>query len=166
MKQFVYSLDFNEVLPCEKKDHSSKSKMVIIDSFTSFIRNISMLSDHFGSGRALLKLLLKISLKRSSMYCSGTKKTLYSHGFITYGRCKHYPVELSDAVIGPVFTNKNMRGQGLATRALVFATQHIQARNKSKRIIIDTSEDNYGMQIAIKRAGFNGPIMEFQRDEC
>ncbi|WP_163131981.1 GNAT family N-acetyltransferase [Agarivorans sp. Alg241-V36] len=165
MKQFVYSLEVSEIVPNEKIALSSTSKLMIIDNFSSFIRNAKMLRSHFGSGKELLKLMLKISLKRSSMYCCGTKTTLQSHGVITYGRCTHYPVASSDAVIGPVFTNKNMRGQGMATRALIFATQHIHAKHQSKRIIIDTSEDNYGMQIAIKRAGFNGPIIEFQRNE-
>ncbi|MDO6762354.1 GNAT family N-acetyltransferase [Agarivorans sp. 1_MG-2023] len=164
MKQFVYSLDTNNVTP-EEINTSFKSNMVMIDSFGSFIKNSSMLCSHFGAGKELFKLLLKISFKRSSMYCSGTSKTLHSHGVITYGRCKHYPVDLTDAVIGPVFTHPNMRGQGLATQALVFATHHINANSQSRRIIIDTSEDNYGMQTAIKRAGFAGPIKEFQRND-
>jgi len=79
---------------------------------------------------------------------------LVHYGWISFGFCRFYKVETNSAVIGPVWTDPELRGGGLATRALKLSLNRLLVA-AIQRVYIDTSEDNASMQKVIRRCGFN-----------
>jgi len=87
------------------------------------------------------------------------------HGWVTIGRCRYYQVEPEAAVVGPVETNPEFRGRGLATTGLASIVAAM-AKKGFKIQYIDTADTNHPMQRVIEKCGFGKPVSTYPRPEA
>jgi RimJ/RimL family protein N-acetyltransferase len=109
-----------------------------------------------------LKLIVKLFTPTRMFYCVISQNKVASYGYVAVSRCKHYKIEKGAVVIGPVMTEEEFRGRGIAT----FALQSIMNELifKGFRIFyIDTAETNFQMQRVIFKCGFGEPIERVSR---
>jgi hypothetical protein len=104
----------------------------------------------------------KLASGRRHYYCVTLGGRVVSDGWVSLGFCRHYHVEPESAVIGPVWTDPDQRGKGLATFALANAVTALYERGRSVTYI-DTTRDNLGMQKAIERVGYGKPVAAYPR---
>jgi len=110
----------------------------------------------------LLKCLLKLLSGKRNVYLILKENQVVHLGWIALGFCRFYDVEPGSAVIGPVWTDGEHRGRGLATVALVQVMNRLTARSVSV-FYIDTSEQNLAMQRVIGKCGFGLPILKIKK---
>lgn len=101
-------------------------------------------------------------LARLAMVCATPSRAFFfierdglpvSHGRVRLGQCDHYEIEPDAAVLGEIWSDGAYRGQGLATRALQGAINHLLEQG-CRTIYIDTQHQNLPMRRAIDRCGF------------
>lgn len=102
---------------------------------------------------ATVKMLAKLALPRRAYYAAFAGECIVSDGWITMGRCKHYAVGERDVVIGPIETQLDWRGMGIAHAILARATRVWLARG-APYVYIDTTHDNLASRRTIAKAGF------------
>jgi len=124
-------------------------------------------------GGALVRALgLKGVLKTAAKLLTATRlffvvrqdNGVAHYGWVTLGRCRYYSVEHEAAVIGPVETEPEFRGRGLATAGLSSVIVTMAARGV-RIFYIDTGDNNIPMQKVIAKCGFGGPISTYLRPE-
>ena len=101
---------------------------------------------------ATLKMLAKTATSRRSYYAATRGRRIVSEGWITRGRCRLYPIEPDDFVIGPIFTAASERGRGLAHACLARAINHC-LREGARWVYIDTTTDNAASRKVIAKSG-------------
>ena len=100
--------------------------------------------------------LLKLATASRSYDCLVTEGRVVSECYSTVGHCRHYAVEADAVVLGPVWTDVEARGKGLASGLLRSAmNRHI--REGRRVFYIDTSQKNVAMQKVIEGCGFGEP---------
>lgn len=99
-----------------------------------------------------LRSELKLATSNRFYCCLQQGSAIVSDAWITLSFCNHYPIERDAAVIGPVWTDPQRRGLGLATSLLQAGMNSIC--NSVTKIYIDTSNDNIAMQHVIEHCGF------------
>ena len=126
-------------------------------------KNLPVLGPLFRSFGVLkaVKVLLKMATPRRSFFGTIREGRLASYGHVSFGFCRHYDVERTAVVIGPVWTAERFRGQGLATHALMCAMNALMDRGY-RIFYIDTSADNIPMQRVIEKCEFGVHTKEFE----
>ncbi len=110
--------------------------------------------------RSFLICLAKLATGKRTLYIWHLNKDLAHLGWLNFGFCKHYPVEKSDVVIGPIWTAKQHRGRGLATESMKRAL-NICFSLESTTFLIDTTDNNKACQKVIKNTDFPAPESMF-----
>ena len=106
--------------------------------------------------------LVKLFTPNRAYACVVADGRIASECFVTRSRCRHYPVERGAAVLGPVWTAPELRGQGLAT-LLIRYTMNVLITQGCHIFYVDTSDRNVAMQKVIARCGFGEPIRRFEK---
>ncbi len=112
--------------------------------------------------RATIRMCLRQMSSRRMLYCSSKGPQLLSYGCLSIGFCRFYSVEVSDIVVGPVWTSPAARGQGYAAVSLMFAANRLLELGFTT-LWVDTSEDNVAMQRVLQKCGFGEPVNTFER---
>ena len=107
-----------------------------------------------------IKNLLKILSGRRMFYGVIAGGDLIHTGWVTLSHCRFYWVEDGAAVLGPVWTDSEWRGRGIACRALQTAINTLVHRGVTC-FYIDTSGQNAAMQNVINKCGFGAPVGVF-----
>lgn len=158
MQQLIYRLELNGVrqipaLPC--------GRFVDVAGAAGGVAHLVSLLRSFGVG-AGLKALLKVLTPRRRLIGVAEDGRWLSSMWLTYGQCRHYPVESDAVVIGPVQTLARMQGKGLATACGLQALSLLA--NEGVRVVyVDTSEMNVPMQAVIRKCGFGEPVKRMER---
>ena len=121
------------------------------------LRKIKRIFGLFG----LIKACLKVATPSREFYCLTVGEDVVNYGWLTFSRCRQYHIEPGDIVIGPVWTNPDYRGKGMATIGLNSAANAMIER-KHYVFFIDAAEDNLAMQKVIAKCGF-GPVIRTYR---
>ena len=108
------------------------------------------MAGHFLRASGLLKACAKLATRDRTFYCLTAGEHLANLGWVTASTCRYYRIEAGEVVIGPVWTDPQHRGKGLATAGLQNAVNSLIARGHSV-FYIDTSKDNLAMQKVIAR---------------
>ena len=109
-----------------------------------------------------IKALLKVLTPSREFYYLTAGEDVVNYGWSTFSHCRQYHIEPGDTVIGPVWTNPDQRGKGLATIGLKKAMNAMIER-KHYIFFIDTAEDNLAMQKVIAKCGFGPAIAAYNR---
>jgi GNAT superfamily N-acetyltransferase len=105
-----------------------------------------------------LKALAKLASSRRSLYIVPSPERGISHySWVMVGRCRHYHIRESDAVIGPIWTDERFRGRGFAWAVIRAIAKRLDAQGL-ETVFIDTSHDNVACQSSIRKAGFGLPV--------
>ena len=121
----------------------------------------SSLARSFGP-TGIIKALAKLATKVRGLYVVLRDGQLISYGWATMGRCKHYKIERDAIVIGPIWTDSQLRGRGIATIALQAAIDAYIRRGR-KTFYIDTSKTNISAQRVFAKSGFGNPVALYFR---
>lgn len=114
-----------------------------------------MLRDRGALGAA--KLLAKIALGRCHYFGLARQGRPLSTGVAALGYCRFYRVPSDAIVLGEIITDKNSRGRGHATHAIMLLINAV-IRRGSMVFYIDTQTGNLPMIRAIEKLGF-GPAI-------
>ncbi len=125
------------------------------------IKNADILFRHRGI-LGFLKDVAKLITPQRSYFFITDGKRIISEVYVTVGQCRHYDVEDESAVLGPVWTDVNTRGKGLAT-GLLKRTINALIKKEHNILYIDTSENNMAMQSVIARCGFCKPVKRIEK---
>ena len=109
-----------------------------------------------------LKTILKLVTRRRQFYGVIDAGRLVHTGWIALGFCRHYHVETTSAVMGPIWSDPGCRGKGYATGALIRAINQLIGSG-IHRFYIDTSEDNVACRRVIEKAGFGAAKSVYER---
>jgi hypothetical protein len=107
-----------------------------------------------------VKLTAKLFTPSRSFFGYLIRGRLASYGWISHGFCRSYPIEKSASVIGPIHTVPEFRGRGLVVSAMERAMIELE-RLGMRVFYIDAAESNVSSLRAINKAGFSGPVSEF-----
>ena len=129
---------------------------VLIDRPGKVILHAAELALYLGLP-GLFKLLIKSLGSSRRFYAIIQNHAIVACGTLTIGFCRYYDVEPDAVVIGSVWTNEALRGQGLATRSLRAAMNSMLDAGRTL-FYIDTQENNLPMLKAIEKLGFGEPI--------
>ncbi|HEY5720573.1 MAG TPA: GNAT family N-acetyltransferase [Gammaproteobacteria bacterium] len=114
---------------------------------------LPLLRRRFG-WRALLRLAAVTATPSRAFFFIEHAGLPASHGRVAFGHCRHYPVEGHAAVLGEIWSDPAVRGQGLATRAINGAINRLSAHGV-RTLYIDTQVGNAPMRRVIERCGFD-----------
>lgn len=120
------------------------------------VKHVAVLGRHRGV-LGFLKDVAKLMTSCRSYFYITDGKRIVSEVYVTVGQCRHYEVESNAAVLGPVWTDVNTRGKGLATY-LLKRTINALIKKQLNILYIDTSENNKAMQNVIGKCGFGESI--------
>lgn len=149
MNQLIYRLDKENI---SELDDMHGFPFIEYRTWIDAFRYSGLLIRHRGIF-GFLKDIAKLVTPRRAYYCISDGKKIVSEAYVTIGKCKHYKIEDNAAVVGPVWTDANIRGKGLATGLLKRVINSLVG-NGCNSIYIDTSERNLAMQKVIKNCGF------------
>lgn len=107
--------------------------------------------------RGSLVAAAKVATSRRLLYCVFVRGAVVSYGWLTVGRCRLYPVEERDVVIGPIRTERSERRRGLGSFGVQSAIDAMLARGH-RVFFINTSAANAASRRLIARSGFGAPI--------
>jgi GNAT superfamily N-acetyltransferase len=158
MQQYVYSQLFEK---CRTFPDASPANFALYHRPPLTLGFYTLLPANFGLFDSLITVL-KIATPSRSFALITDNLGIASYCWISFGFCRHYPIEKHALMIGPVWTRPDARGRGLATSLLQNTIAEL-TRDIERNIYIDTSADNYGMQKVITRCGFGGPQYEYSR---
>ncbi|XPF93390.1 GNAT family N-acetyltransferase [Colwellia sp. RE-S-Sl-9] len=163
-KQYIYKLNVNTI---ELKDNDIENKELsffTISNFLDFFLHLFPLINYFKISNTLFKLFLKTLITRKVIYFTRMGDNIVSDGEVTFGYCNHYTIRKNDCVIGPVNTDPNFQGKGIATYSLKSCIQVLFTKYAIENIFIDTKEDNFAMQKVIAKAGFGDKTGYYERE--
>lgn len=132
-----------------------------LTSFGEGLRHRNLLAQRFGIP-GTMKALAKLCTGRRSLYLAVAGSEVVSDGWCTLGRCAHYYIEPTAAVIGPIWTSNNFRARGIATRVLKMAMNELHGAGVSI-FYIDTEKTNAPAQRVFEKCGFGLPLAVFIR---
>ncbi len=112
---------------------------------------------------AFAKALAKAASGRRLVYLVLVEGAATATGWCSLGFCRHYKVEPEAVVVGPIWTDPDLRGRGLATGALMAAMEELRRRGRTL-FYIDTSGENLPSQRVIEKCGFGPPLALYVRD--
>ena len=124
----------------------------LIDSLAAALR-ISRAYMSLNGFAATAKMIAKVATPARSYYAAIEGGRILSDGWILAGRCKFYPIGCRDYVIGPIQTDANQRGRGLAHAILVRAANAC-IRKGAEWVYIDTTQENLASRRTIEKSGF------------
>lgn len=156
MKQFIY---------CVRQQAWSAAEVepvLVVTSFGQLVRWCPSLLRVLGT-KEFCKFTIKLLRGDKAIYFYQQAGQIQSYGIITFGYCKLYQVDNTDAVIGPVNTLASFQGKGLATKTLKAAVHWLFTERQCQAVYIDTSELNHPMQQVIRKSGFPEAIGYFTR---
>jgi len=115
------------------------------------VQHFRALRTEFGLARAFRTLLKLLSGSRFLfVFLQGARIVCYVW---STEHSPRYPIGPHACVLGPLNTQRAMRGRGLASSLLRLASEHLAARGY-REIYIDTASYNVTSQRTILRAGF------------
>jgi len=155
MKSFIFCQSRTELYP-----GVDVVEVVIVDTLPKALGHRAVLLRHSG-WIGYLKLLLKSLSRARVFYFSQRAGHITACGTIALGFCNHYPVSSDSAVIGSIWTDQRCRGQGLASKGIRAAINHMISEGIST-FYIDTQETNLAMLKAIEKTGFGKPVDNFE----
>jgi GNAT superfamily N-acetyltransferase len=109
-----------------------------------------------------LKAVAKIMTPSRYFYYATLDGVPVHYGWICVGWCKYYPVREQDVTMGPIWSDPNARGKGVATAATLFAISEMSRRGYSV-FYGDTMDDNWACRKVMDRCGFGEPIAVLPR---
>jgi ribosomal protein S18 acetylase RimI-like enzyme len=133
----------------------------ILDSLAGALRRRGVLLQSLGAKDSLVAVA-KLASKVRRFYSVLDGDRPVSYGWGTEGRCRHYKIERDAVVIGPIWTDPQVRGKGLATIALQAAIDDYIRRGR-RRFYIDTSKSNLAAQRVFQKSGFGEPVALYFR---
>jgi ribosomal protein S18 acetylase RimI-like enzyme len=133
----------------------------MLDSVAAALRCREPLLQALGS-KGTLTAAAKLATGIRRFYLVRHEGKAVSYGWGTVGQCRHYKVERDSVVIGPIWTDPNLRGKGLATLALQAAIDDYIRRGQ-KIFYIDTSKLNTAAQRVFQKSGFGEPVALYFR---
>jgi GNAT superfamily N-acetyltransferase len=136
-------------------------EFVMLDSTAAAVRSRQHLPQVLGP-KGTLVAMAKLATRIRRLYLVLHAGKPVSYGWGTLGRCRYYKVEHEAVVIGPIWTDPDMRGKGLATLALQAAMDDYISRGK-KLFYIDTSKLNTAAQRVFQKSGFGDPVALYFR---
>ena len=157
MKQLIYKEQYDK--PMQVSDIGN-FEFIAMWGMWDGLRNMGIMFRHLRWG--CLKDIIKLATARRSYFFITDGKKVVSEAYITVGQCRYYNVEDDAAVIGPVWTDEEIRGKGLAT-GLLKRTINSLVQSGFSVIYIDTSENNKAMQSVIKKCGFGDSIDFYEK---
>lgn len=110
----------------------------------------------------LAKAALKAASGRRLAYLALMEGRAASTGWCSLGFCRHYLVEPEAVVIGPIWTDPDLRGRGLAAWAMLSAMEALRQRGR-RLFYIDTSGENLASQRVMEKCGFGPPMALYPR---
>ena len=100
-----------------------------------------------------IRFLAKLATRRRRYYAIVDDRRVLTDGWILFGSCRFYDIEPDSCVVGPIHTDPDVRGHGLATAALSRAVEWCISAGVSK-VYIDTTSTNVAGQRVITASGF------------
>jgi RimJ/RimL family protein N-acetyltransferase len=155
MKCYVFRLMKKNVYP-----NLDMSDFVMLDSFSKTLKHLPVLATHLDRGKIILQLIRSLFSNRYFYYLSKQGK-ITTCGQLSTGFCHYYSVNISDVVIGSIWTDPEHRGEGLASKGMQAAINYMIADNWSV-FYIDTQETNNRMLKVIENNGFGQSIIHFE----
>ena len=156
--QLVFRQKRSDLLPVSER---SDVDFVFLVSPLQAVARWSLLRRSLG-WRGTIKAAAKLATGRRSLYLLARTGRVVSTGWCNRGLCNHYPVEPNAVVVGPIWSEAECRGQGLATFALKKAINTLVGRGH-RLFYIDTFETNLSCQKVIARCEFGAPLTRFPR---
>lgn len=150
-RQYVYRCK-----PDQLQQMHCTHQLVVLDSAAKALPLLPGLLQAFGFKGALQRVARLLKGERASLYFRRGSR-IVAECQLTFGHCSLYPIGDRDAVLGPVWTDPDQRGQGLATQLLSESGKVARARD-CREVWIDTSEANGAMRRSIEKAGFPAEI--------
>lgn len=164
MKQYIYKICVNNLKSSGLEEfENSNFEVIFISNALKLLPNFFRFISYFGFTVELFKICMKICLKRNVLYVVLEKNLIVSDGLITFGHCNYYKIGKNDCVIGPVHTDSECRGKGLATIGLYGCVNYLISNFSLNYAYIDTTEDNFAMQKVISKVGFGQTIDFYER---
>jgi len=138
-----------------------KWRFEFLNSPLQGLRSFGAIASYAGKAGAA-KSLAKLATSRRKMYmiCQGGRAV--SVGWCMIGKCGYYKIESDAVVIGPIWTSDEIRGQGLAPKALELAINQL-IRDGHSLFYIDTEKMNLPAQRVFAKCGFGTPIASYIR---
>ncbi|MBY0522431.1 MAG: GNAT family N-acetyltransferase [Gemmataceae bacterium] len=156
--QLVYRQERDTPFPVEEREGV---KFLFLTKSREVLRHLPALRPLLG-WPGVFKALTKVATGRRSLYLVLQEGRAVSTGWCTVGRCRYYQVEPDAVVIGPIWSAKQCRGQGLAPFALQRAVNHLMAQGR-RIFYIDTFKTNTASQHVIAKCGFGAPVSVYLR---
>jgi GNAT superfamily N-acetyltransferase len=156
--QYVYRMVRNRPYEVSKRpDHEFR----LLNSLSDGFAHRPLLTDALGSGGAI-KAIAKLATSRRAFYTTVNNGRASTFGWCTVGTCRWYQIERDAVVIGPIETNPDYRGLGLAGYAMQFAINEYIKRGHDV-FYIDTAKLNFPAQSVFKKCGFGDPVALYFR---
>ena len=161
MKQLVFKKTLVEPLPVASRGDAG---FVLATNPFALCGHMGALSRCVGA-LGMLKTLVKLVSRKRSFFLVVSEGKVLHHGWVSVGFCRYYPVGERDCVIGPLWSDKAIRGQGIGTWALGSAMNGLLGEGFSS-FWIDTSEDNIPCLRVIDHCEYGPPAMDYERQHA
>ncbi len=158
MKQLIYRYEC--LAPFELED-SDGIDFIKYRNGIDAIKYMALLIWHRGIA-GYVKDVVKLFTAGRYYFCIVDDNRIVSEVYVVIGKCRFYEVDESAAVLGPVWTDGNMRGKGLATSLLKRTINSLLALGYNT-FYIDTSENNPAMQNVIEKCGFGNSAGDYEK---
>ena len=159
VQQLIFRREFDETLYCEP--HRSQ-KFFLVDRLSAYISVLPSILRTCGAAEAF-KGFVRIVSGRRFLYGVLENGKIVHYGWVTRGVCRHYEIEESAFVIGPIWSAAARRGRGTATFATRAAINVILNRGGGI-VYIDTSESNLPCLRVIEKCQFGPAIGSYDRN--
>jgi RimJ/RimL family protein N-acetyltransferase len=110
----------------------------------------------------MCKSAAKLATGVRHLYAVVRDGRVLSYGWGTVGRCQYYEIERQAVVIGPIWSDPDVRGKGIATAALLLAVNEYMRRGRTQ-FYIDTAKHNLPAQRVFHKCGFGEPVALYFR---
>jgi ribosomal protein S18 acetylase RimI-like enzyme len=156
--QIVYRLERARSVLCEWPDGFH---FVLLRSWKDGLKRFPQLTKCLGLIGACTAAA-KLATPSRDLYLVMQGNRVVSFGWASNDRCKHYKMEPGSVVIGPIWSDPDCRGKGLATLALQAAINEYVQCGRSL-FYIDTSKENSSAQRVFAKSGFGEPVALYFR---
>ena len=157
MKQLIYKEHYERPLTLPD---TGGFEFIAMWGIRDGLRNIGILFRHLRW--QCVKDIIKLFTANRFYFCMVKGRKIVSEAYVSVGQCRYYDVEDNAAVIGPVWTDTDSRGKGLATGLLTRTINALLEKDYSI-VYIDTSENNKAMQSVIKKCGFGESVDWYEK---